>query len=501
MGVGTGVLPKIRTPEVISIFTKPINCIVGDCPFGTTLCWLLLGLACAYSVACPALPRQQTVRDSSELIQAIENATAGSEITVAPGEYSVYRVDSHSGGTESLPITVKAANPAWTVIKATGIETFSIHHPYWIFENLTIRGGPESEHAFHVTGSAHHLTLRGNVMVNFHASVKVNGDEQGFPDFGLLENNDLYNESIRQTDSPVTLMDIVGGQSWVIRGNYLADFSKGESDQTSYGLFLKGNSSHGLVEQNLVICAQSVSGPGIRVGVSLGGGGTGQAYCVNRDCEYEHSHGVIRNNIILNCSDVGIYLNRARETLIEHNTLLLTSGIDVRFAQSSAWVRRNIVSGAIRERDGGRVESADNSVFGHPSGMFLPILADKLKSRIADYDEKFPRWVNAEQVKSWQSAIDRISSRLTQTDWGLGVNKTNETFPMLALGDLTPERIAPFILPASEPSQDKALDFWGHHRSSDKVLVGAIDFFVSPCNITLRIRHQEPGKIKPCLRQ
>jgi parallel beta-helix repeat protein len=439
------------------------------------------------------------VRDSSELIQAIENATAGAEIIVAPGEYSVYRVDSHSGGTESLPITIKAANPATTVIKATGIETFSIHHPYWIFENLTIRGGADSEHAFHITGSAHHLTLRGNIMVNFNASIKVNGDEQGFPDFGLVENNDLYNESIRQTDSPVTLMDIVGGQSWIIRGNYLADFSKGEGDQTSYGLFLKGNSSHGLVEQNLVICAQSVNGPGIRVGVSLGGGGTGKAYCVNRDCQYEHSQGVIRNNIILNCSDVGIYLNRARETLIEHNTLLLTSGIDVRFEQSSASVRRNIVTGVIRERNGGRLENADNSVFGHAAGMYLPIMAAKLKSRIADYDAKFPRWVNAERVKSWQSTIDRISSSLVQTDWGLGFNKTNETFPMLALGDLTPERIAPFILPASERSQDVALDFWGHRRSLDKDVLGAIDFFVSPCNINLRIRHQEPGKMRPCL--
>jgi parallel beta-helix repeat protein len=315
-----------------------------------------------------------------------------------------------------------------------------------------------------------------------------------------VENNDLYNESIRQTDSPVTLVDIVGGRSWIIRGNYLADFSKGEGDQTSYGLYLKGNSSHGLVEQNLVICAKSVNGPGIRVGVSLGGGGTGQAYCVNQDCQYEHSQGVIRNNIILNCSDVGIYLNRARETLIEHNTLLLTIGIDVRFAQSSAVVRRNIVSGAIRERNGGRLESADNSVFGYQSGMFLPGLATKLKSRIADYDEKFPRWVNAEQVKSWQGAIDRITSSLMQTDWGLGFNKTNEAFPMLALGDLTPERIAPFILPTSEPSQDVvAMDFWGHHRSLDKDVLGAIDFFVSPCKITLRIRHQEVGKMKPCL--
>ena len=69
----------------------------------------------------------------------------------------------------------------------------------------------------------------------------------------------------------------------------------------------------------------------------------------------------MRNNVIAHCPvDVGIYLNESAATLIEHNTLIATTGIDVRFAASTATIRNNLVSGAIRERDGGSAAAAAN---------------------------------------------------------------------------------------------------------------------------------------------
>jgi hypothetical protein len=46
--------------------------------------------------------------------------------------------------------------------------------------------------------------------------------------------------------------------------------------------------------------------------------------------------------------------------VIEHNTLIDTAGIDVRFADSSASVRENIVDGVIRARNGATLHATDN---------------------------------------------------------------------------------------------------------------------------------------------
>ena len=69
----------------------------------------------------------------------------------------------------------------------------------------------------------------------------------------------------------------------------------------------------------------------------------------------------MRNNIIINCpTDVGIYLNEAQAVRIYNNTIFDTTGIDVRFAASSAELRNNILSGQIRERDGGTAVEGTN---------------------------------------------------------------------------------------------------------------------------------------------
>lgn len=68
----------------------------------------------------------------------------------------------------------------------------------------------------------------------------------------------------------------------------------------------------------------------------------------------------MRNNIIASCSDVGIYLNRATDTRLHFNTLIATSGIDFRFATTSGVARGNVLTGKIRDRDGGTHQESDN---------------------------------------------------------------------------------------------------------------------------------------------
>ncbi|HEY1413203.1 MAG TPA: hypothetical protein VGF36_13745 [Rhodopila sp.] len=61
------------------------------------------------------------------------------------------------------------------------------------------------------------------------------------------------------------------------------------------------------------------------------------------------------------CDDDGIYLNRAANSVVDHNTLLDTAGIDARFPETSARVEANIVDGTVRSRNGGSIQAADNA--------------------------------------------------------------------------------------------------------------------------------------------
>jgi parallel beta-helix repeat protein len=316
----------------------------------------------------PSTAADRHVGDSRQLLSAIEQAAPGTRIILSAGEYLIDRVQTRAGGTLENPIALRPATPGTAIIKAQGgFETFSVRHPHWIFEGLIIQGNSGSVHAFHLSDDADHVIIRRNVITNFHAPIKANGrpdKNDSFPDQVLIEDNTLYNTAARATEAPVTFVDVVGGKGWIVRGNYIADFAKGGGDHVSYGVFLKGNSTDGLIKHNWVVCSQAVISGGARVGLSLGGGGTEAIYYENKDSRQEHSRGVIRNNIVLNCSDAGIYLNKARASLVEDNLLLLTKGIDIRFPPSTALVRGNLMTGSIRERDGGRAETQGNLVFG-----------------------------------------------------------------------------------------------------------------------------------------
>ncbi|WP_223465011.1 right-handed parallel beta-helix repeat-containing protein [Massilia soli] len=310
--------------------------------------------------------RAVAVADTAALRAAMAAALPGDVITLAPGDYAVPRGElaARRPGAEGSPIVVRAEQ-AGTVTIAMGIaEGFKVTAPYWTFENLTIRGVCKfqlfCEHAFHVVGDAGHFTARNNTVVDFNSHFKINARRGKFPDHGAIIGNTITNTTIRDTSTSVTLIDLVSGSDWTIRGNVITDFIKGGSDRISYGVFAKGAGARNILEQNIVICEHLLRGPGQRVGMSLGGGSTGKQYCRDARCLTEQEDSVIRANLIASCSDDGIYLNSAARSVVSHNTVLDTGGIVVRFATSSADVEGNLVDGAIRSRDGGVVRANDN---------------------------------------------------------------------------------------------------------------------------------------------
>lgn len=311
--------------------------------------------------------RSVIVSSSEQARIAIANANPGDVITFSPGTYqfSGSNVSVTRSGKVDAPIQVRADVPGSVSLKFSLSEGFYVLAPYWTFENLSVQGNctvqSDCEHAFHVVGNAHHFVARNNVITDFNAHFKINGAGRQTPDDGIIEFNSITNASVRRTESSVTLIDLVAASRWRIEHNMVSDFVKAGSDKVSYGVFVKGGGHDNHIVNNLVICEHHLRGePGQRVGLSLGGGGTGKAFCADRRCVTEQDRGVIEGNLVLACSDDGIYLNKAAASKITKNTLIDTGGIEVRFAESTADVEGNLVDGKIRTRDGGLMRLRDN---------------------------------------------------------------------------------------------------------------------------------------------
>ncbi|SET45418.1 chondroitinase-B domain-containing protein [Stigmatella erecta] len=325
-------------------------------------------------LASPALARQVNVSSVSQLQTALAGAQAGDELILADGTYAVNaNLSCTASGTAQAPITVRAQNRLGALIRFNAVEGFKVSGAYWRFEGLDIQGVcPDDntcEHAFHVTGRAEHFVLRNSRVRDFNSQLKVNAVQTGstweIPHRGLIERNELADTRPRATSNPVTKLNIDTGDGWIVRDNLIRDFHKSSGNLISYGAFMKSGGNNGVFERNLVLCTRDVATGGTRIGLSFGGGGTGNAFCApnfdaNKPCDPEHSGGVMRNNVIANCSDVGIYLNKARSTQVLFNTLVSTSGVDFRFASSTGSAHGNVLAGNLRGREGGTFEAGTN---------------------------------------------------------------------------------------------------------------------------------------------
>jgi nitrous oxidase accessory protein NosD len=332
-----------------------------------------LALALASTAATGARAAPAKVSTSKELLDAIAAAHPGHEILLAPGTYALAGANCSADGTAAAPITVRSETPLAAVIEFDGLEGFLVTGAHWHFEGLTVRGvcaaDSDCEHAFHVVGKAEGFVLRKSRVLDFNAQLKVNAAPDGggkylIPHAGTVELSELADTASRDTSSPVTKLNIDTGDGWVVRGNYIRDFHKNGGDGVSYGAFMKSGGKGGLFERNLVVCEKDVAG-GVRIGLSFGGGGTAPQYCAPAfdagvPCLVEHSGGLLRNNLVVGCSDVGIYLNRAQQTRVLHNTLVATTGIDFRFDTTSGAAHANVLMGKIRPRDGATFTATDN---------------------------------------------------------------------------------------------------------------------------------------------
>jgi hypothetical protein len=198
--------------------------------------------------------RAVRVSDVATLDAAVKDAMPGDVITLAPGRYSLERVRIRRLGAKGRPITLRADKKGSVFLRSRGVVLFDIRAAYWTFENFDIRGQcipqKKCEHAFQLNGDADNVIIRNNRIRDFNASIKSNGamvttadggEVRKYPDHVRIVGNAIYNSRPRRTNAPVTLIDVVGGRGWLVRGNLIADFEKAGGNKISYAMFLKGN--------------------------------------------------------------------------------------------------------------------------------------------------------------------------------------------------------------------------------------------------------------------
>lgn len=303
--------------------------------------------------------------DSPQAIrQALREAKAGTRILIAPGLYPFEQnLTLGNDGRPDAPLVLTAERPGTVWFQFSQLNGIVVDRPHWVFENLDIRGvcaNPGScEHAFHVVGRGAFTTIRNNRIFDFNAHVKINGSKDAWPDHGLFARNTLANSAPRTVYAPVVGFDLVGANHWRVQDNLIMDIVHTSAKQTTYGIYLKGASQGGRIERNLVICSSTnISKPGVRVGISFGGGGTGPAYCRDRSCvSYEHRQGLAANNIVAHCNDTGFDVNRSSDIHLAHNTIINTSGIALRGSPTQARIYGNLYEGRLVARDGAQMET------------------------------------------------------------------------------------------------------------------------------------------------
>jgi pectate lyase len=321
---------------------------------------------------------RELVTNVNEIVEALKTSQPGTSILIAPG---VYRFEQpyiivSAKGTLTEPILLHANKLGDVIFEMKSREGLLIKGGHWRIQNIIFRGAKDKndsvDHAIHIIGDANNIHVLHNEFVNFNAHIKSNGyaDKVGnshFPDNVLIANNNFYNEWKRNTVVPVTPIDVVGGNNWTIENNFIADFAnfgrKGRA--VVYGAFMKGGGENGLFNNNVVNCSWRVpytSAVDVRIGLSFGGGGTGKSFCQSEECIYEHKHGEMKNNTILNCSnDVSVYINKGQDISVHSNVMRNSLGIDVRFEGSRARVFNNYLDGRIKARDGAQIHYYDNT--------------------------------------------------------------------------------------------------------------------------------------------
>ena len=335
-----------------------------------------IGAAVALGPELVAAQETVSVSDVPSLEAAFASARPGQTIVLSAGTYRLNgALRTGTDGAPDAPITVTAAQLGDAVILVDNVEGIVIEHADWVVQRVHVDGvcpGEDCDAGVHIKFQAHRFVLRDSRVSNFTQHIKGSRTPDDEAEDVQLLGNELYNDALRPNGS--SPIDIVGGLRWRIAHNYIHDY--GGDPNGDYGIFVKGGGADAIIERNLVVCAWDQPAGGATVGISFGGGGTGDQFCPDQDCSCEHHRGVARNNIVAHCTDAGLHTKRACGSAFVHNTVYDTGlGLQIQIDGAGDPVRidNNVFSHRIV---GGENRSEGFNLVDQPADDFRDWYAD-----------------------------------------------------------------------------------------------------------------------------
>lgn len=290
-----------------------------------------------------------------ETIQyAVDQAVAGTTIVLLPGIYNErVRIKDKSGSPDRW-ITIKADKP--------GTATVTGRAPY---ESENFLGTFELDGAAYIKISGLEITNNGS-NYDTTATIRLAGIEINPSGHHIrIENNDIHSVNRREGTTEEYAYPII---AWSMKdnatsihhleivGNKIHNCITNTGDGKIYCemIQLLGNIHEALVADNEVYCSQSS-------GISVAGNYRGRNACDSLSVENDRGRNlVIRNNTFRDMRDYGVYINGAKNILVEQNfieycgngigVLTETGAIDTTnkcgesLPTEKVWIRNNIVS-------------------------------------------------------------------------------------------------------------------------------------------------------------
>lgn len=304
---------------------------------------LLMVIAALFIARKECRSAELAVDDAITLRTAITAARPGDTIALEPGLYEMGEkaLETISDGTAAKPIAMRAVGDhGYAVLKFDGKIGFRVKNQFWKFKGIHFKGNPKRSQATVFMdgpqGCENISFVDCKISDSAGYGMKTARNPQNAVDHVVIEFTEVFNTG-------GTGLDIVGGDHWTVRRNYVHAF--GTDGGIHYGIFLKGGGTKGLIEGNLVD-GEHQSGS---VGISFGGGLTGKQFMplVDGNSPPEHKHGICRNNIVVNTSDVAYHSNNADSCAFYNNLAFGCAGFQRQKSYGNDPLLINNVIGAL----------------------------------------------------------------------------------------------------------------------------------------------------------
>ncbi len=300
------------------------------------------------------------VRTVAELERAAASARSGETILLADGVYALRRMIDLA--TPHVTLRGRSGDPDKVVLHGRGMTGdsvgigISVSAPDVTIADVTIRD--LGSHAIQIRGErgASRFTLH-NARLQDTGQQLLKGSVSEAPvyaDDGLVACSRFSYTSHAPSDY-TNGVDLLATSGWVIRDNQFVRIRGPEADGWRAGpaILVWAASSNTIIERNVILDSFR--------GIALGLGDTASRYARNGERAYDHSGGLVRNNVIVNLNrwaDEAVEANAARDVRIDHNTVFTEGStpwsISLRFAASDALVRNNLTNHRVFLRDGGQ---------------------------------------------------------------------------------------------------------------------------------------------------